>query len=194
MKFGHAMFSSTHKAQAILGRAVNSEPSTAVRPSVLGLPTLDLRQGLRGQFSDDLPQQGRVEDAAGFAQRTEGGPFAAQEFLDLGQAAGLLDVSQTIDEGAEQGQQEKAGVLVEMELAVAGLIAWGGVGVETVQPRPQDLEVLEAAQVLVAEFLAAGCAILPYPGRWPDERPVVVQANSRMRKNHAERKCKIAEL
>ena len=57
--------------------------------------------------------------------------------------------------GAEEGQQDEAGVPIEMELAVAGVIALGGIGMETVQQRPQDLEVLEAAQVLIAEFLAA---------------------------------------
>jgi len=98
-----------------------------------GFPAPNPRQGLVGQGADEFARQGGIEDAAGFARRTEGGPFAAQAFLDLGQAAALLDAPQAVHQGAEEGRQEEAGERVKMELAVAGAIALGGIGVETVQ-------------------------------------------------------------
>jgi len=113
----------------------------------LGFAALQLRQVACGQGPDDFAQQRGVEDAAGFAERTQGGPFAAQESLHLGKGAGLLEAAQAGADGIEEAQQEQAGELVVMEHAVASAVAGGGVGVEALQERPQSLEVLEALQV-----------------------------------------------
>ena len=50
------------------------------------------------------------------------------------------------------GRRRMGGILIEVELAVAGLVPRAGVVVKPLQDRHQQLEVLEAVQILLLEF------------------------------------------
>src|SRR6516165_10851254 len=82
---------SRHRAHAILGRAANTVPSTAVRPR---------------RASASRPWA-RGKDAAGLAEGAEGGALAAEQLLHLGQATGLLQGAEAGDNGAEETEQEQ---------------------------------------------------------------------------------------
>jgi hypothetical protein len=58
-------------------------------------------------------------------------------------------------DGTEKGQQQQAGVLIEEQLTIAGLVAGGGVALEAFEQRPDKSEVLQAVEVLVTNVNAA---------------------------------------
>ena len=89
-----------------------------------------------------------VEDPGRLGQRTQRGSRATEDALDLGEFTGLLNPSQACQDGIEEVEQDQGGILIEMELAVAGLIPGARRMVQFLQDRHQQLEVLEAAQIL----------------------------------------------
>ena len=96
-------------------------------------------------------EQFGIEDAAGLAERAAGNPVAAEQTLHFVELAGLLDAAQALDDGVEEEQQEQAGILVIEQMAIAGVIACGGVVVQAVEQGPEDLEVLESLKIFVLD-------------------------------------------
>jgi hypothetical protein len=88
-----------------------------------------------------------IKDAAGFAERPQGGTFATQQLLHFVQGTGLLDATQAGEDRVEEIQQDQRGVLVIMEFAILSAVTLAGVVMETVQKRPQDFEILETAEI-----------------------------------------------
>ena len=112
------------------------------------------RLQLFAQFGDDFLQPLGLEDIGGLAERAQRRPLAAEFALDLPQFAGLLDGPQGADHGIEQEQQHEHAVLVEMQLAVAGLVALAAHVVQASQQRSELVEILQARHVLFAHVLA----------------------------------------
>jgi hypothetical protein len=121
----------------------------------LGFVAVGQRQGLLGQLADDVAQQGRVKHAAGLAQRAQGGAFAAEQLLYFGQGAGLLESAQASHDGAEEAEQQQADVLIEEQLAIAGLVAGGGIVLQAFEKRIDEPEVFQAVEILVTNVSAA---------------------------------------
>ena len=112
-----------------------------------GLFALHDREGLLGQVADDVAEQLGIEDSARFAERAQGGTFAAQQLLHFRELTSLLDAAEAGEDWIEEVQQHQRGVLIEMEFAIAGAIALGRVVVKSIEKRPKDLEVLEPAKI-----------------------------------------------
>ena len=111
------------------------------------------RLELLPQFGDDFLQPLGLEDLGRFAQRAQSRPGATQLTLDVPQLTGLLDGTQGTDQRVEQKQQDQQAVLVEMQLAIAGLVALAPHLVQSGQQRPQLVEVLQPLHVRLADFL-----------------------------------------
>ena len=126
---------------------------------------LDLRTGaigperlqLAGEFGGDLLERFGVEDLRGLRERTERGTRAAELLLDIFQFAGLLDGAQRGDDGIEEEQQDVGAVVVEEELAIAGLVAVGADVVKSFEQRHQPVEILQADDVAFGGFRSFAC-------------------------------------
>ena len=83
-------------------------------------------QGLQfgAQFGDDLLEPLGIEHAGRLRERAERGPRTAEFLLNLRQFAGLLNAPQRGDDRIEQRQEHQQAVLIEVQLAIAGPIAW----------------------------------------------------------------------
>ena len=108
----------------------------------------DTGRDVRGQLGDDFLEGVGVEDAGGFAEAAQGGGTDAEAFLDLVQEGGLLEAAQAGKDGVEEVEQQQGGVLVKEELPIAGPVAVGADFVEAFEQRRQQLEILEALEVL----------------------------------------------
>lgn len=115
----------------------------------LGLLADRDRQGLRGQVADDLAKQFGIEDTRGFTERARARSLTAQQLLDLRELAGLLDGTEAGENGVEVEQQDQGAVLVEMENAIPGAVAFRATGLESFQKRLEDLEVLKPREITV---------------------------------------------
>src|SRR5262249_12821764 len=153
---------------------VGMEPPTAVRLPVLvaevgglgqrgqGLdhaaidggehPADVLRAGAAGgwdlgpELGDDRLEPLGLEDLDGFGQGPQGGPRATDLAADLLQPAGLLQGAEGAEDGVEEEQEDQGAVVVEMELAIAGLVAPAADIMEAVEEREYLVEVLEAPE------------------------------------------------
>src|SRR5258708_870741 len=114
-------------------------------------PVFEGQRPLR-QLLHDRPQRRGVENAAGLAQRAKRGALDAEEFFNLGQAAGLLQAAQAGDNGAEEVEQQQAGVLVEEQLAVASLVACCADVLQAHQQFLEQREVFQTVQVARLQF------------------------------------------
>ena len=140
--------------QALQERAVDQGQGVlhVLQPRIAGD-----RLQLFAQFGDDFLQPFGLEDVGGFAQRAQRGALAAELALYLSQFAGLLDGPQGTDHGIEQEQQHQHAVLVEVQLAVAGLVAFTAHVVQTCQQRSELVEVLQARHVLFTHISRVSC-------------------------------------
>jgi len=124
---------------------------------------------LSGQFAGDLFDGFGIEDFDGLRKRTERRPWAAEFLLHFFEFAGLLDAAQGSDDGVEQKQQEGGVVVIEEELAVAGVVALGAHVVQAFQQRHQPVEVFQTDNVAVTPLalLSLGHALnyAQTPGR-----------------------------
>src|SRR5262249_32122169 len=125
---------------------------------------------LLSQFTDDVMKEFGVKDATGLTEGTQGGAGTAQELLHLGQLTGLLEGAQALADGIEEEEQEEAGVLIEVELAVASAIPCGRVVLEACQERHQEPEILEALEGVLGQ---QGSPLLHH-GVFSGDRPAKV--------------------
>jgi len=110
----------------------------------LGLLAVDHGHGAVGQFGEDGPEQVGVEVAGGGGQGAQGGGLAqAEVLLDLVEGGGLLQAAQAVQGGGEEVKQQQGEVLVEVELAVAGLVQGAGA-----QGLPEFAEAMQVAEAL----------------------------------------------
>jgi hypothetical protein len=109
--------------------------------------------------------------------------------LHFAQFAGLLDGPQRADHGIEQEQQHQQAILVEVQLAVAGLVALAADVVQTRQERSELVEILQARYVFLPHFLAFLAGHAGDYARWEKERNTTCVGCVRMRKYHAEQDC-----
>jgi hypothetical protein len=112
------------------------------------------RLQLVAQFGDDFLQQFGLKNVGGLAERTQRRAPTTEFTLHLPQLAGLLDGPQGTNHGMEQEPQDEHAVLVEVQRAVAGLVA---LATHLVQARRQGselVELLQARHVLFAYVLA----------------------------------------
>ncbi len=123
------------------------------REAAQGFGFLAVNQGerLRGDVADKSVEQLGIEDAAGFAQGAAGDSVAAEQTLHFIEFAGLLDAAQALDDGVEEEEQEQTGVLVIEQATIAGVIAYRGVLVQTLEQGPEQLEILESLEILVLD-------------------------------------------
>ena len=119
------------------GKPFSSVPSTSV-----SVCRTSFSRGSRAMGSSCSPSSAMIsfsrsgsKTCRGFAQRTERSPQAAELALHVAQFAGLLDGPQRTDHGIEQEQQHQHAVLVEVQLAVAGLVALAADVVQALQQR-----------------------------------------------------------
>ena len=60
------------------------------------------------------------------------------------------------DDRIEEKQEDQRTVLIEVEHPIVGSVAGGGIIVEAVQERPQQLEVLQAAELILRDRRSFG--------------------------------------
>jgi hypothetical protein len=123
-------------------------------PQGLGLPARHDGHGAPGQLTQHGAEQFGVEDTARFAERPEGDAGGAEALLDLGETGGLLEAAQAGEGRGEEVEQQQGGELIEVEGAVAGAVALGGLAVEALQEGAEEAEVLEALKVLGPDGVA----------------------------------------
>ena len=120
----------------------------------------------------------------GLAERTERSPQATEFALHLAQLAGLLDGPQRADHGIEQEQQHEQAVLVEVQLAVAGLVALAADVVQARKQRGELVEVLQARHVLARArlrgFLPAMPEIMRSCSKWRNTTCVGLRINAQI--------------
>jgi len=80
------------------------------------------RQQPAGQLIHHLLQHRRLEDAAAFAEAAQPEPLDPQPLLHLRQVRNLLQRAHGADQGVEQIEQDQQDVVVEVKLAVVGLV------------------------------------------------------------------------
>src|SRR5207245_9790908 len=85
---------------------------------------------------------------AGLAEGAKGGALATQELLHFAQLTGLLDAAQALDDGVKEIEQQQRCVLVQVQHAVARLVAGRARAVQAIQQWPEDLEILQAPKIL----------------------------------------------
>jgi len=76
-----------------------------------------------------------------------GGPVEPPLYLHLFQLAGLLDCPQRRDDRIEHEEQHEHAVLVEVQLAVARLVARTAVVVQSFEQRREPIEILQTGDV-----------------------------------------------
>jgi hypothetical protein len=126
------------------------------REHVLDVTTADLLHGpdFVAQLFDDLFEQFWLKDFGCFAERAERRSFTTEFPLDFLQFACLLQCSQRIDRRIEQEQQDQHAILVEVELAIAGLVALAADIAQAIEQRHQFVEVFQARDVLITDVFA----------------------------------------
>ena len=144
---------------------------------------------LFAQFGDDFLQTFRFKDIGGFAERAQRGPPTAELALDFSQFAGLLDGPQGADHGIEQEQQHEHAILVEVQAAVAGLVALAAHFVQARQHRRELVEILQARDVLFAHIFAAFASHADDYARSAKSRNTTCVGYVRMHKSRAEQDC-----
>ena len=106
------------------------------------------RLELPSQLGDDRLEQFGVKDAAGLREAAQAGGRHPQLPATFFSVLAWTRPAHAGDDGIEEEQQLQGEVLVIVQHAVAGLVALGGVIVQTIQQRQQLLEVLEALQLI----------------------------------------------
>ena len=101
------------------------------------------RQGFLGEFADDALQGFGIEGTGRRAERPQGGTGAVEFVLDLFHATGLLQAAQAGESRVEEEEQDQGGILIVMELAIAG-----GIDADVMQRCEQGLKSLEILQAL----------------------------------------------
>jgi hypothetical protein len=125
-------------------------------------------------------QNRRIEDGGGFTEGAHRGGFHAAQLLDFFEGGELLESLEAGDRGIEEIQEQERGVLIEEEVAVAGLVALGSVVVKPDEEVVDEAELFEPLKRLGDERLlfrarhARGC-----------------RRRRMMRKKRAERYCLI---
>ena len=66
--------------------------------------------------------------------------------------AGLLESAQRLDDGVEEVEKDEHAILIVVQDAIAGAIAFAADVVETFEQRREPVEVLQAAHVLLLDF------------------------------------------
>ena len=107
------------------------------------------------QLTDDAAQQIGVKDTGRFGERTQRRTRASENTLNFLQLTRLLDSPQTTHDGVEEVQQDQCGVLIEVQLAVSGLVAGAAVAMKVFHHRQKQFEVLEAVKVLLLNLWIA---------------------------------------
>ena len=108
-----------------------------------------------GDLADDFPQPLRLEDRHGFRQRAERRSRTAQQFLHLAQRASLLQAAERFDDRIEEVEQDQQAVLIEMQLAVARLVASAANVVQPLEQGDQMLKILKPGQFGFGHFFAS---------------------------------------
>ena len=116
-------------------------------------------RGLGPELGDDRLEPLRLEDLDGFGQRSQGGPRAADLAADLLEEAGLLQGAEGAEDRVEEEQEDQGEIVVEMELAVAGLVALAADVMEPVEERQQLVEVLEPLEVTSGDRAVVGGSV-----------------------------------
>ena len=116
-----------------------------------------------------------------------GTPPQTTEFaLHLAELTGLLDGPQRADHGIEQEQEHQQAILVEMQLAVAGLVALATDVVQACQERGELVEILQARHVFFTHVIAILAGHAGNYARLHKQRNTTCAGFVSMRKSRAE--------
>ena len=143
----------------IYGRAAISVPSTSV-----SVWSMSFSRGSRPSGFSSAPSSAMISFSRSASNTlspptaNRARPAAAELPLHLAEFAGLLDAAQRRDDGIEQVQQDQHAILIEMQLAVAGLVALTAIVVQPLQQRRELVEVLQAGDIGFLEFPFLGHA------------------------------------
>jgi hypothetical protein len=103
-----------------------------------------MREGLSGQFAEDVTEEVGIEDVGGLGEGSEADASPPGEMSDVVEFGGLLESSEAGDGGIEEIQEEEGGVAIKVQFSVVGGVAVTAVRTEPFEEGSDAFEVLEA--------------------------------------------------